>query len=70
MQQPPDAGEPGGSAGTSGLEQQAIEVGRQLEDAGRELGRKLDEKLSQSQTGREIKETARSWWKKIQDTIQ
>ena len=60
-----------GSPGSrSDVERAAIETGAQLEEKGRELGRKLDQKLSESETGREIKDTASRWWKKIQEHIK
>jgi hypothetical protein len=58
------------SQGASTVESTVVDAGHKLEHAARDLGGKLDEKLLNNQTGREVKEKVSGFWGRIKEKIK
>jgi hypothetical protein len=52
------------------VEDSLRDAGNSIETAAKDLGQKLDAKLANSETGREVKQKLGGFFKKIQETIK
>jgi hypothetical protein len=53
-----------------GVEDTLRDAGTSIETAAKDLGAKLDAKLAESETGREVKQKLGGFFRKIQETIK